>query len=50
MAAALGHAPTQKDKARVFQALRIAVNRELERLGLDPIEPACEPGAPCLIT
>jgi 16S rRNA (cytosine1402-N4)-methyltransferase len=32
LAAAVGRAPTHQEKARVFQALRIKVNRELEAL------------------
>ena len=32
LSAAVGRAPTMQEKARVFQALRIAVNRELEAL------------------
>ena len=32
LAGAVGRAPTMQEKARVFQALRIAVNRELEAL------------------
>jgi 16S rRNA (cytosine1402-N4)-methyltransferase len=44
---ALGRAPKVKEKARIFQALRIAVNSELEalELGLDRIREALDSGA-----
>ena len=47
----LGRAPTAKRKARVFQALRIAVNSELEALErvLPTIRDAMAPGAPFLV-
>jgi 16S rRNA (cytosine1402-N4)-methyltransferase len=43
---ALGPAATAQDRARIFQALRIAVNRELEALesGLERFREALEPG------
>ncbi len=46
LSASRGTAPSQRDKARVFQALRIAVNQELESLerGLEGILPALMPG------
>lgn len=46
LSASRGTAPSQRDKARVFQALRIAVNQELEALerGLEGILPALMPG------
>lgn len=48
---ALGRPPTVKDKARVFQGLRIAVNSELEALErvLPAIRDAMVPGAPFLV-
>ena len=47
----LGRAPAAKEKARVFQALRIAVNSELEALDrvLPAIRDAMAPGAPFLV-
>ena len=44
---ALGRTPKAKEKARIFQALRIAVNSELEALeqGLSRIREALSPGA-----
>ena len=47
LAAAVGRAPTHQEKARVFQALRIRVNRELESLAtaLDGIRDVLLPGA-----
>jgi len=47
LAAAVGRAPTHQEKARVFQALRIRVNQELESLAtaLDGIRAALLPGA-----
>jgi 16S rRNA (cytosine1402-N4)-methyltransferase len=46
LAAAVGRAPTSQEKARVFQALRIAVNREIERLedALPRLRDALVPG------
>lgn len=46
LASALGRAPTHQEKARVFQALRIRVNGELEALeaALDGIRDALVPG------
>jgi 16S rRNA (cytosine1402-N4)-methyltransferase len=43
----VGRAPTHQEKARVFQALRIRVNQELESLSiaLDGIRDALLPGA-----
>lgn len=43
---ALGAATTPQDRARLFQALRIAVNRELEALeaALDSLREALQPG------
>jgi len=43
---ALGRSPSQRDKARIFQAVRIAVNRELEALeeGLPAIRDLLESG------
>jgi 16S rRNA (cytosine1402-N4)-methyltransferase len=45
LAAAVGRAPTHQEKARVFQALRIKVNRELEALetALDGLREALRP-------
>ena len=47
LAAAVGRAPTHQEKARVFQAIRIRVNQELESLAiaLDGIRDALLPGA-----
>ena len=47
LAAALGRAPTAREKARVFQAVRIAVNDELECLerGLPAIRDVMNEGA-----
>jgi 16S rRNA (cytosine1402-N4)-methyltransferase len=46
LAAAVGRAPTHQEKARVFQALRIRVNAELDSLeaALDGIREALVPG------
>ena len=46
LAATLGRAPLRREKARVFQALRIEVNDELEALaaGLDGLREALLPG------
>lgn len=46
LAAVVGRAPTAQEKARVFQALRIAVNREMEVLekALPRFRDALEPG------
>lgn len=46
MRAVLGPTMDASDKARIFQALRIAVNRELEQLdrGLEALRSALEPG------
>lgn len=46
MVAAYGRSPTIRDKARVFQAVRIAVNRELEALevGLPRLRDVLAPG------
>lgn len=46
LAGALGRAPAPRDKARVFQALRIAVNEELEALesGLPALRDALNDG------
>lgn len=48
---ALGRPPTVKDKARIFQAMRIAVNSELEALErvLPAIRDAMVPGAPFVV-
>jgi len=48
---ALGRNPKAKDKARIFQALRIAVNREIEVLknGLFRIREALSPGATIVV-
>ena len=48
---ALGRPPTIKDKARIFQAMRIAVNSELEALErvLPAIRDAMVPGAPFVV-
>lgn len=47
MAVALGRSPSAKDKARIFQAVRIAVNEELESLeaGLPAIRDVMKAGA-----
>ena len=47
LAVSLGRAPTTQDKARIFQAVRIAVNEELEALenGLPAIREALKDGA-----
>jgi 16S rRNA (cytosine1402-N4)-methyltransferase len=47
LAGALGRAPSMKEKARIFQALRIAVNQELEALeqGLPAIRDVMNGGA-----
>lgn len=46
LGAALGTAPSARDKARIFQALRIEVNGEIHALedGLDSIREALAPG------
>lgn len=46
LAVSLGRAPTAQDKARIFQAVRIAVNQELESLerGLPAIRDALKGG------
>ena len=46
MRAALNRSPSPRDKARIFQALRIAVNREMESLerGLERIREALNAG------
>ncbi len=51
MATAYGRAPSQRDKARVFQALRIWVNAELESLeqGLEAIRDALAPGGSVVV-
>jgi 16S rRNA (cytosine1402-N4)-methyltransferase len=47
LAVTLGRAPTMRDKARIFQAVRIAVNEELESLerGLPAIREVMRDGA-----
>jgi 16S rRNA (cytosine1402-N4)-methyltransferase len=47
LAVSLGRAPTSRDKARIFQAVRIAVNEELEalQLGLPAIREVLKDGA-----
>jgi 16S rRNA (cytosine1402-N4)-methyltransferase len=47
LAVTLGRAPTMRDKARIFQAVRIAVNEELEALerGLPAIREVMKDGA-----
>jgi 16S rRNA (cytosine1402-N4)-methyltransferase len=47
LSVALGRAPTSQDKARIFQAFRIAVNEELEslELGLPAIREVMNDGA-----
>jgi len=47
LAVTLGRAPTARDKARIFQAVRIAVNEEMEALerGLPAIREAMNDGA-----
>jgi 16S rRNA (cytosine1402-N4)-methyltransferase len=47
LAVTLGRAPTTRDKARIFQAVRIAVNEELEslELGLPAIREVMRDGA-----
>lgn len=47
LAVTLGRSPTSQDKARIFQAVRIAVNEELEALeqGLPAIREAMRDGA-----
>jgi 16S rRNA (cytosine1402-N4)-methyltransferase len=47
LAVTLGRAPSPRDKARIFQAVRIAVNEELEslELGLPAIREAMNDGA-----
>lgn len=51
LAAAVGRAPTAQEKARVFQALRIAVNREIEVLeeALPRIRDALAPGGTLVV-
>ncbi len=51
LSAARGSAPSQRDKARIFQALRIAVNQELQSLeqGLEGLLPALLPGGTLVV-
>lgn len=51
MAVAYGRAPSQRDKARVFQAVRVAVNEELDSLerGLEAGREALKPGGTIVV-
>ena len=51
LAVSLGRAPTAQDKARIFQAVRIAVNEELEalELGLPAIREVLNGGAVMIV-
>jgi 16S rRNA (cytosine1402-N4)-methyltransferase len=51
MGAAFGRAPSQRDKARIFQAVRIALNDEIGSLerGLEGIREALRPGGTLVV-
>lgn len=51
MAGAFGRAPSQRDKARVFQAVRVALNDEVGSLerGLEGIRVALKPGGTVVV-
>ena len=51
MSAVYGRSPSQRDKARIFQAVRVALNDEVESLerGLEAIREALRPGGTLVV-